>query len=239
MTVSRATTIAQRGLGQIDKLSSITQSKQGVVMEFSGEYRIPARQKRVWDALSDPALLQACIAGCNRVEKISDSEMVATVVVTVGPISATFKGDVALSSLSAPIGFTLTGHDGDSALARIEAQVSLAEDQDDTLLKYVATAEISGQLASVGGWMAQTVARMNADEFFAAFARQLSTHQALTNTLPVAPLSTEASRSTIVLAPTAADTLFVGSHDSPASRWPTGFAAGLGVILGYGLARWI
>src|SRR5665811_30700 len=48
-------------------------SNNGVLtMEFSGEYRIPARQQRVWNALSDPAVLQACIAGCSRVEKISD-----------------------------------------------------------------------------------------------------------------------------------------------------------------------
>src|SRR4030067_692272 len=48
-------------------------------MEFSGEYRIPAPPQAVWNALNDPAVLQACIAGCKSLEKISDTEFASTV----------------------------------------------------------------------------------------------------------------------------------------------------------------
>ena len=221
------------------KRGSNTQQKQGMAMEFSGEYRIPARQKRVWDALSDPAVLQACILGCSRVEKRSDSEMVATVVVTVGPISATFKGDVSLSSLSAPIGYTLTGHAGAAALAKIEAQVSLAEEQDQTVLKYVATAEIGGQLASVGGWLAQTVAKMNADDFFAAFARHLSATSVQEVVLPVAVPATVSPVTDVVLPTTAAVAGRFSALGAPGPGWLLVPALGLGFALGYAFARWL
>ena len=39
-----------------------------MAMEFSGEYRIPAKVQLVWEALNDPAALSACIAGCTLAE---------------------------------------------------------------------------------------------------------------------------------------------------------------------------
>ncbi len=210
-----------------------------MAMEFSGEYRIPARQKRVWEALSDPALLRDCIAGCSRVEKISDSEMVATVVTTVGPISATFKGDVTLSSLSSPIGYTLASHDGSAVLARIEARVALAEEQDHTLLKYVASAEIGGQLAGVGGWLAQTVAEMNADDFFAAFSRRLSATSVHEVIQPVAAPAVVSPAADVVLPATPAAPERFGALSAPGPGWPMAAALGLGFALGYAFARWL
>jgi carbon monoxide dehydrogenase subunit G len=146
-----------------------------MAMEFSGEYRIPARQQLVWDALNDPAVLQACIVGCKQLEKISDTEFIATVAAKVGPVSATFKGNVVLSDLDPPNGYTLTGQGqgGAAGFAKMGAQVALTADQDETVLKYIATAEIGGKLASVGSRLVQTVAKKNADDFFAAFSRHL------------------------------------------------------------------
>jgi len=210
-----------------------------MTMEFSGEYRIPARQQRVWNALSDPALLQACIAGCSGVEKKSDSEMVATVVVTVGPISATFKGDVSLCSLSVPIGYTLTGKDGTASLAKMQARVSLAEDHDHTVLKYVAAAEIGDQLPSVGGWLAQTLANMNADDFFAVFARHLSATSAIEVQESVAMPASGVLQPGPVL-PTTAEP--IGNSNVPATPktgWLVAFACGLGFAFGYYFARLI
>jgi len=147
-----------------------------MTIEFCGEYRIPARRQQVWDAINDPAVLQACIAGCSRMEKISDTEMVVTMVATIGPFSATFKGDVVQSNISAPTGYTLTARalGGAVGFGKIEAQVALAEDQDGTVLKYSAIAEIDGELASVGNWLVQIAAQKIADDFFAAFNRHLS-----------------------------------------------------------------
>jgi len=210
-------------------------------MEFSGEYRIAAGPQRVWNALSDPALLQACIAGCTRVEKISDSEMIATVVTMVGPISASFKGDVALSSLSAPIGYTLLGHGG-AALAKIEAHVSLAGDHGQTVLKYVATADIGGQLANVGGWLAQTVAKMNADDFFAAFARHLSAAGLQEVDLPAAPPAPVEPLADAILS-TPADPKCASNRfpwlDVTRPGWLLVLAVGFGFALGYVFAAWL
>lgn len=206
-----------------------------MAMEFSGEYRIPARQQQVWDALNNPAVLQACIVGCSRLEKTSDTEMVATVVAAVGPISATFKGNVVLSNLNAPHGYTLTGQGqgGAAGFAKMEAQVSLAEDQNDTVLKYVANAEIGGKLASVGSRLVQTVAKKNADDFFSAFARHLGgtgvKEVVVPEVLPVPSVAAPA------LAPPSGR-LF-SSLGAPVPAWLVVFACALGFALGYCFAR--
>jgi carbon monoxide dehydrogenase subunit G len=145
-----------------------------MAMEFSGEYRIPAPCPQVWEALNDPAVLQACIPGCRQLDKISETEFVATVVSKVGPISATFRGNVVLSDLDPPNGYTLTGRGqgGAAGFARMRAAVTLRPEGEATVLGYVASAEIGGKLASVGSRLVQTVAGKNADDFFGAFARR-------------------------------------------------------------------
>ncbi len=71
---------------------------------MSGEYRIAAPREQVWRALNEPAILQRAIPGCQSIEKVSDTEMTATVVAKLGPVKATFTGRVTLSDLDPPNG---------------------------------------------------------------------------------------------------------------------------------------
>ena len=41
-------------------------------MQLTGEHRIPAPRKVVWDALHDPDILKDCIKGCQRLEMKND-----------------------------------------------------------------------------------------------------------------------------------------------------------------------
>ena len=210
-----------------------------MAMEFGGEYRIPARQQQVWDALNDPAVLQACIVGCQQLEKISDTEFSATVTAKVGPISATFKGNVVLSELDPPRGYTLTGQGqgGAAGFARMAAQVSLSEEHNETVLKYVANAEIGGKLASVGSRLVQTVAKKNADDFFAAFARHLGgTGVKEAVVPPVAPAPTVLAPGAATPPAPAAGGRFA-ALGAPVPAWLVLLACGLGFALGYCVAR--
>jgi carbon monoxide dehydrogenase subunit G len=144
-------------------------------MEISGEYRIPANRQKVWEALIDPAALRQCIAGCKQLDQVAESEFSAVVVAKVGPVSATFRGNVVLSDLDPPHGYTLTGQGrgGAAGFARMSARVQLAAEGEHTVLTYQVQAEIGGKLASVGSRLVQTVAKKNADDFFSAFALHL------------------------------------------------------------------
>lgn len=199
-------------------------------MEFSGEYRLPIARQRVWEALNDPAVLQASIAGCQQLDKLSDTEFSAIVTTRVGPISATFRGAVELSDLDPPHGYTLIGRGqgGAAGFARMTARVALESlDEDNTLLRYTAEAEIGGKLASVGSRLVQTVAKKNADDFFGAFARQLTGEAA-----PQAEVAAEGPPR-VPVAAAAPAVAAGGGLGAPVPAWLVVFGAALGVALGY------
>ena len=77
-------------------------------------------------------MLKASIPGCQSLEKISDTEMTATVQAKVGPVKATFNGHVTLSNIDPPNGYTITGEGkgGVAGFAKGGADVKLADDGD-------------------------------------------------------------------------------------------------------------
>ncbi len=146
-------------------------------MEMTGHYRIPAPREKVWAALNDPVVLRQCIPGCEQLEKLSDTEMTATVKAKVGPVAATFRGNVTLSNLDPPNGCTLAGEGkgGPAGFAKGGAHVTLADDNGATLLTYTAKAQVGGKLAQVGARLIDATAKQMADQFFSAFAKQVGT----------------------------------------------------------------
>ncbi|MBC7313112.1 MAG: carbon monoxide dehydrogenase subunit G [Rhizobium sp.] len=141
-------------------------------MEFVGEHVIPAAIDKVWAGLNDPESLRRSIPGCTEMLQTGDSEFTASVVVRVGPVSATFKGKVELSDLDPPHGYTLSGRGqgGPAGFAKGSARIRLTPEGEGTRLAYVADVDIGGKLASVGGRLIQSVAKKNADDFFLAFS---------------------------------------------------------------------
>jgi carbon monoxide dehydrogenase subunit G len=144
-------------------------------MEMSGEYRIPAEREKVWAALNDPAVLKACIPGCQELHKVSDTEMTAKVQAKVGPVKATFNGHVTLSNIDPPKGYTITGEGkgGVAGFAKGSADVHLTEANGETVLRYTAKAQVGGKLAQIGARLVDASAKQMADEFFGAFAAKL------------------------------------------------------------------
>jgi carbon monoxide dehydrogenase subunit G len=140
-------------------------------MEIKGEYRIAASREKVFAALNDVATLQACIPGCESLEKTSDTEMKAKVRMRIGPVSASFTGKVTLSDLDPPNGYKISGEGqgGAAGFAKGGAVVTLKEDGADTVLSYNVDAQVGGKIAQVGARLIDGTARKLADEFFSKF----------------------------------------------------------------------
>ena len=205
-------------------------------MEFTGEHRLPVTQQKVWQALNDPDVLRASIAGCQQLERLSDTSFAAVVIAKVGPISATFRGAVELSDLKPPHSYTLTGQGqgGAAGFAKMRAHVSLEPEGDNTLLRYTADAEIGGKFASVGSRLLQTVVKKNAEDFFTAVAQQLTGGAAAQTQAPLAAVEPvgETSRTVGVNAATPYPLAGASSWAAPVPAWLVVFAAGLGAGLG-------
>jgi hypothetical protein len=144
-------------------------------MDMSGEKRINAPRARVWEALNDPESLKASIPGCDLVEKKSDTEFTAKVALAIGPVKAKFTGEVTLSDLDPPNGYTLSGQGsgGVAGFGKGEAKVSLRDDGGATIIAYQVHATVGGKLAQVGQRLIDSTAKKLADQFFEKFSRHV------------------------------------------------------------------
>jgi carbon monoxide dehydrogenase subunit G len=143
-----------------------------MAMTMTGEVQLPASREVVWDKLNDPAVLKACIPGCEELERSGDNQFQAVAKMKVGPVSARFKGKVTLSDFDPPSSYKISGEGegGVAGFAKGGATVALAEKDGGTLLSYNVEAQIGGKLAQLGQRLINGSAKKLADEFFAKFA---------------------------------------------------------------------
>lgn len=144
-------------------------------MDMTGQQRIPASREVVWKALNDPAVLQACIPGCQELVKSSDTQMAATALIKVGPVTAKFQGAVTLSDLDPPNGYRIAGEGqgGVAGFAKGSAVVRLEQDGDDTILYYDVSAQVGGKLSQLGGRLIDATAKQMSGLFFKRFAEEI------------------------------------------------------------------
>lgn len=140
-------------------------------MKLSDSKTINADRATVYAALLDPEVLAACVPGCQEMSGSPEEGFEATVVQKVGPVKATFKGEVELSDMQAPESLTLTGagKGGAAGFAKGGASVRLEEDGDKTILHYDVEAKVGGKLAQLGSRIIDGFAKKMADQFFTKF----------------------------------------------------------------------
>ncbi len=145
-------------------------------MDMTGEERIAAPRDAVWAALNDPEILKQCIPGCQSLEKISPTELTATVKLKIGPVSASFNGEVKLSNINAPESYTISGEGkgGIAGFAKGGADVVLKEDGDETILQYEAKAQVGGKIAQLGSRLVDSSAKKLAQQFFSDFTAAIN-----------------------------------------------------------------
>ena len=140
-------------------------------MELKDEREIAALPEVVWAALLDADVLRRCVPGCTQMEGSPEEGFTATVVQKVGPVKATFLGEVTLSEMTPPHSLTITGagKGGPAGFASGGADVVLTPHGAGTTLAYVVNAKVGGKMAQLGSRIIDGFARKMADQFFDDF----------------------------------------------------------------------
>jgi hypothetical protein len=198
-------------------------------MKLSGEHLIPASQQTVWEALNDADMLRACLPGCETLEKVSDTEMTAKITTKIGPVKATFTGDVTLSDLDPPNGYKLSGEGqgGAAGFASGSASVNLSEQDGGTLLRYEVEARVGGKLAQIGSRLIDSVTKKLAAQFFTSLVEKLSPDDA-TDAEPQSAESTESAPATATPAAAAAS---APKRGIPTPIWVIGIIGVVAVLI--------
>jgi carbon monoxide dehydrogenase subunit G len=138
-----------------------------------------ASRERVFDALTDPAVLQRCIPGCEQMEKTGKNQYSAKLSAGVGPVKGSFTATVTLEELRRPEHYRLVMEGkGQPGFVKGSGELNLSEDGDGTSIQYSGDINVGGLLASVGQRMIQGAANMLAGKFFSALESETATQKA-------------------------------------------------------------
>src|ERR1700759_3481398 len=168
-----------------------------MAMTMNGEVQLAAPREAVWAKLNDPAVLKACIPGCEELEATDDGGFRAVHKMKVGPVSARFKGKVTLSDLDPPNGYRISGEGsgGVAGFAKGGATVKLEPAGDlATDLHYAVDAQIGGKLAQLGGRLIDSTSKKLAGEFFQNLAAALAPPQASVAEPPATEVASEPNK---------------------------------------------
>ncbi|PSL18872.1 CoxG family protein [Shimia abyssi] len=138
-------------------------------MQMSDQKDIAAPVAEVWAALLSADVLKACVPGAQSVTGNAEDGFEATVTQKVGPVKATFKGQVTLSNIVEGESLTLSGEGkgGAAGFAKGGADVTLTPSEVGTLLSYEVDAKVGGKLAQLGSRLIDGFSKKMADQFFA------------------------------------------------------------------------
>jgi carbon monoxide dehydrogenase subunit G len=100
----------------------------------------------------------------------------AVVKVKIGPVSATFNGEVLLSNIQAPESYTISGEGkgGIAGFAKGGADVVLKDEGGETVLQYEAKAQVGGKIAQLGARLIDSTSAKLAQQFFSSFNAAVS-----------------------------------------------------------------
>jgi uncharacterized protein len=140
-------------------------------MQMNDTRTIAAPPAVVWAALFDPAVLKACVPGCEELTGTAAEGFEAAVVQKVGPVKARFTGLVKLSDIVDGESCTISGEGkgGAAGFAKGAARIRLSPEGEGTVLAYEVDAQVGGKLAQLGSRIIDGFARKMADDFFTRF----------------------------------------------------------------------
>jgi carbon monoxide dehydrogenase subunit G len=138
-------------------------------VNLDGSAVLSAPPERVWEVITDPAVLARTIPGCETLEQTGDDEYRMNVTVGVGAIRGTYAGEVRLSDQKRPTSYVMHASGaGGPGNVRATVTINLEPHGEGTALTYSPHAVVGGPVAGVGQRMIQGVAKRMAGQFFKA-----------------------------------------------------------------------
>src|SRR5579884_4289981 len=144
-------------------------------MKIEGTQKFDAPRDRIFSALTDPAVLQKCIPGCEQMEKTGENQYNAKLTAGVGPVKGVFTATVSLQDIVAPEHYKLVVEGkGQPGFVKGSGELNLKDEGNTTEIQYTGDINVGGLIASVGQRMIQSTATMLAGRFFKALEAEVT-----------------------------------------------------------------
>ena len=143
-------------------------------MKINGNFVVDASRESVWEVLNDPATLKALLPGAKTLTQTGDDRFAATMTVGLGPIRATFKGELEIVERCEP-DYNRMRITGDAKQGRISGNATVTTKElapDKTEVDVSGNVEVSGMLARVGQRMLGGMSQQMMQQFFKDLSRE-------------------------------------------------------------------
>jgi carbon monoxide dehydrogenase subunit G len=144
-------------------------------MRFEGEQTVNVPREALWTYLLEPKNIAACAPGFQSMEELDPDHYKATVSVGIGAVKATFNLDVHRVDLREPEHAAMTGH-GLAAGSAVDMRADMdlvAASEATTTMRWVATVNVSGKIASMGARLLEGTANKLTGRFFDCLTQHL------------------------------------------------------------------
>ncbi|TCT01735.1 CoxG family protein [Aquabacter spiritensis] len=147
-------------------------------MQIEQTFELPAPRPAVWAAMSDVRLVADCLPGAALLEELGEDRHKGSFKVKVGPLAATFVGEVEIARNPADWSAVVSGKGADARSAsRVTGSMTykLAQTDGGTRVHVVCTVNLAGALAQFGkAGIVQEIANRITAEFVRNFRDRLA-----------------------------------------------------------------
>jgi len=143
-------------------------------MKLSARYAFNAPREKVFSALVDPAVLQKCIDGCEKMEKTGQDSYDAHLKIGVAGIKGSYVGKVVIEDKNEPESFSLRVEGkGVPGWVKGTAKLQISPNAEGSELQCDSEGQVGGVIAAVGSRLIEAVGKKMQDEFFRKLGEQL------------------------------------------------------------------
>ena len=143
-------------------------------MDIAGSYTFPAPPDKVWTLLMDPAVIAACVPGCDKFEPDGEDRYKVSLTVALAAITGSYVGTVSIVEKVAPASYRLVAEgQGKPGFVKGSSAISLRADGGNTIVDVKGDVQTGGPIARVGQRLIGSVSKMRLDRFFGCLKGKL------------------------------------------------------------------
>jgi len=142
-------------------------------MKLSATFTFKTAQEKLFWALVDPAVVQKCIDGCEKMEKTGEDSYDAHLKIGVAGIKGSYIGKIRITDQRPPESFTLHAEGkGKPGWVKGMAKFHVLLKDEGSEVRCESEGEVGGLIASVGSRLIEAVGKKMLNEYF----RKLGQH---------------------------------------------------------------
>jgi uncharacterized protein len=143
-------------------------------MKLSARYSFNAPQEKVFSALVDPAVIQKCIEGCEKMEKTGEDSYDAHLKIGIAGLKGSYVGKILIEEKKEPESFALRVEGkGAPGWVKGTAKIQISPNGEGSELQCDSEGQVGGVIAAVGSRLIEAVGKRMQDDFFRKLGEQL------------------------------------------------------------------